>query len=407
MSMVGRLEDLALPDILQILSLSKKTGKLTLTRREGTGVILFRKGQVIYAASDSVRDTLGNILVCNKLITESTLMAALEAQHKSPEGKLLGAILVEKGYITKEILEKSIREQIEKVIHEFFTWQQGFFKFELMEFEGADGLAVDTRDFLLKAGLSPDYLVLEAGRRRDEGEGRQTVAAPGAGRGAAGGPAPPGPPPAGTNNVQAGRGDDRPTPELGGAAGADGGLHKLRSIMKEIRSPNFTGEITLMIMRYAAEIVDRGIFFVMKSDGISGMGQFGLGQHGQEADERVRQIKIPLDQASVFTEVLDKRQTYLGPPTKSYWNDRLMESLASLTPKVTTRVPTAVLAVPMTVNDTVVAILYGDNAVTGRPIGEIEALELLMNQAGLAMEKALLELKIKNFESRLATTAPR
>ncbi len=176
--------------------------------------------------------------------------------------------------------------------------------------------------------------------------------------------------------------------------------------MKEIRSPNFTGEITLMIMRYACEVVDRGVFFVMKSDGIIGMGQFGLGTHGQEADERVRQIKIPLDQPSVFTEVLDKRQTYLGPLTQTAWNDRLMESLAGLTPKVTARVPTAALAVPMTVNDTVVAILYGDNAVTGKPIGEIEGLELLMNQAGLAMEKALLELKIKNFENKIAAAAP-
>ena len=96
MGLVGRLEDLALPDIFQILSLSKKTGKLTLTRREGTGIILFKSGEVIYAASDSVRDTLGNILVCQRLITEGLLMSALEIQHKSPEGKRLGTILVDR-----------------------------------------------------------------------------------------------------------------------------------------------------------------------------------------------------------------------------------------------------------------------------------------------------------------------
>jgi GAF domain-containing protein len=169
--------------------------------------------------------------------------------------------------------------------------------------------------------------------------------------------------------------------------------------MKEIRSPNFAGEITLMIMRYASEVVDRGVFFVLKSGGISGMGQFGLGEHGPAADERVRQIRIPLDQPSVLTEVLDKRQTYLGPLAKSDWNDRLMEHLGNRTPQT-------VVAVPMTVNDTVVAILYGDNALSGRPVGEIEGLELLMNQAGLAMEKALLELKIKNIENKTAAAAP-
>ena len=168
MSMVGRLEDLALPDILQILSLSKKTGKLTLTRREGSGAILLRHGHVIYAASDSARETLGNILVCGKLITEATLMAALEHQHRSADSPLLGTILVERGYVTREVLEKCIRQQIERVIYEFFTWRKGFFKFELMEFEDADGLQLDTRDFLLKAGLSPEYLVLEGARRMDE-----------------------------------------------------------------------------------------------------------------------------------------------------------------------------------------------------------------------------------------------
>lgn len=399
MSMVGRLEDLPLPDILQILSLSKKTGKLTLTRREGTGMILLRQGQVIYAASDSVRDTLGNILVCNKLITESTLMSALEAQHKSPEGKLLGAILVEKGYILKEALEKSIREQIERVIFELFTWRQGFFKFELIDLGETDGLQVDTREFLLRAGLSPEYLVLEATRRQDEGERRRAAAA------VAAAPAPSGKPrarnsrPAGPNGQTAARDSEHAAECPGGAAGGTGALSELRSILQEIRSPNFTGEITLMIMRYAAKLVSRGVLFVMRSDGICGMGQFGLGEHGQAADERVRRIKIPADQSSIFSEVLEKRQTYLGSLTNSPLDKRLVEELGGTVPRM-------VLAIPMIVNMTVVAVLYGDNAGSGRPIDDIEGLELLMNQAGLAMEKALLELKIKNFERKLAATPP-
>ncbi len=109
MGLVGRLEDLGLPDIFQIISLTKKTGKLTLTRREGTGVIIFRDGQIIYASSDSTRETLGNILVSQKLITESTLIAAMEVQHRSPTGKRLGTLLVDKGYLTEETLEKVIR----------------------------------------------------------------------------------------------------------------------------------------------------------------------------------------------------------------------------------------------------------------------------------------------------------
>lgn len=391
MSMVGRLEDLALPDILQILSLSKRTGRLTLTRREGKGVILFRQGHITYAASDSARETLGNILVCQKHITEGTLMAALEIQHRSTENPLLGRILVEQGHITQEVLERCIRQQIERVIGEFFTWRKGFFKFELMDVQALDGVQVDTHDFLLKSGLSPEFLLLEAGGRVDEGgpppaKEKKVQKPP-----AAGGPARPAAP-AGPAKASA---EASPEEVSGQRMSRNGPLGELRSILREIRAPNFTGEITLMIMRYACKLMSRGVFFVLKSEGICGMGQFGLGAHGPQADERVRQIKIPADAPSIFTEVLEKRQTYLGPLRKTPWNDRLLAELGGPAPE------TAV-AVPMTVNDTLVAILYGDNALDGRPIGELEGLELLMNQAGLAMEKALLEIKIKGLESRQA-----
>jgi len=39
----------------------------------------------------------------------------------------------------------------------------------------------------------------------------------------------------------------------------------------------------------------------------------------------------------------------------------------------------------------VVAVLYGDNLPDEKPIGDTEALEIFLSQAGLAMEKALLE----------------
>ena len=73
MGLSGKLEHLGLPDVFQILHLSKKSGRLLLTRREGAGMIIFREGQIIYAASDSVRDTLGNILVSEKALTEEQL----------------------------------------------------------------------------------------------------------------------------------------------------------------------------------------------------------------------------------------------------------------------------------------------------------------------------------------------
>jgi hypothetical protein len=44
----------------------------------------------------------------------------------------------------------------------------------------------------------------------------------------------------------------------------------------------------------------------------------------------------------------------------------------------------------------VVAILYGDNAPQKRAIGDTESLEIFLSQAGLAMEKALLERRLRS-----------
>ncbi len=46
MSLVGSLEDLGLGDILQIISMSRKSGVLTLRCEEGEGRIFFDSGTV-------------------------------------------------------------------------------------------------------------------------------------------------------------------------------------------------------------------------------------------------------------------------------------------------------------------------------------------------------------------------
>jgi hypothetical protein len=39
-------------------------------------------------------------------------------------------------------------------------------------------------------------------------------------------------------------------------------------------------------------------------------------------------------------------------------------------------------------------VLYGDNLPDEKPIGDTESLEIFLSQAGMAMEKALLERRI-------------
>jgi hypothetical protein len=51
-SMSGSIEEIPLPDLLQLLSTSKKSGILTVRSDRGVGKICLRKGQVYYASID-------------------------------------------------------------------------------------------------------------------------------------------------------------------------------------------------------------------------------------------------------------------------------------------------------------------------------------------------------------------
>jgi hypothetical protein len=80
----------------------------------------------------------------------------------------------------------------------------------------------------------------------------------------------------------------------------------------ELRFPTATAEVTLLILRYASEVVNRAVLFMVKKDEVRGLGQFGIELKGKSPDQVVRNIKLPLNQPSVFLSVIESRRSYLG-----------------------------------------------------------------------------------------------
>ena len=108
MSFVGRLEDLRLGELLQVLSLFRKSGKLTISHGDSTGVFLLNGGKMYHAANGFSAPSVGEYLLSRKLISRETLDAALATQRLAPERKKLGAILVEMGAVSAETLDLSL-----------------------------------------------------------------------------------------------------------------------------------------------------------------------------------------------------------------------------------------------------------------------------------------------------------
>ena len=363
MSWTGKLEEISIPELLHMVAWGEKTGKLVFTRLDAEGLIVFRRGRIIYAASNSPREVLGNILLCKRLITPDTLLAALEAQNRSQRVRLLGAILMDMGAVTVATLETVIREQIEKVMAEFFLWQFGFFRFEALDIPESDGLDVDARDFVLDRGFKTEQVVLEVVKRVDEAKRRREEYA------AAIRPGRP-------------RSPGEGAPVETGPALAPRPSAPLSAIMAELRSPTLRGEATLKILRYAARIVSRGVLFVPGNQVFSGIGQFGVDLHGPSADEQVRNIAIPRDHPSILADVAAKKGRYRGPLPSTFWNDLLVRQLGGLMPR-------EAIVVPAMLEGEAVAILYGDNVPSDAPIGSLGDLEAVMVDACLSLAKSV------------------
>jgi hypothetical protein len=166
MALRGSLTDFSLPDVLQLVALSKKTGVLGLHRDDGAqGSIWFRDGDVFFAQSNWQREKLGARLIAAQKITESALTRALELHAENPEGRRIGQILVAEGYTSSPILEAFVQEQIQDTIFDLMRWPDGAFEFDMLP---------DVVDEDIGLSVSIENIVMEGSRRLEEWERLKT-----------------------------------------------------------------------------------------------------------------------------------------------------------------------------------------------------------------------------------------
>src|SRR5213592_33763 len=88
----GDLGAINLADIFNLLGMSKKSGVLKLTRGAETRSLHWEQGEIVFARSNSVRDSLGNFLVRKGIITlEQNAVSAPKIDETTRHGKVLCA----------------------------------------------------------------------------------------------------------------------------------------------------------------------------------------------------------------------------------------------------------------------------------------------------------------------------
>ena len=372
MSLVGRLEDIALSDIFQILSIGRKTGTLVLKGSRGNALIVFKNGLVVRAETDDIDRTLGEDLLNAGIIKDTIFHLASGVKKKLP-AKSIPEILYEFGSINKDALEKITRKRIEKVVCQLLFWQDGDFQFELDDIDPKGKVEIPDHGWELSKGMSPEYLLVEGARVHDESSQTRLVS----------------------------------TEELTGFKGEEGewegewevqpppverkDISSLRALTQELRFPNSASEITLLILRFASDIFLRGILFMVGDREIVGLGQFGLDI--EKPDEKIREIILLFEESNFLNKIIMGKRPYKGSIEK----DRVTEELIN---EIDGGWPGEVALFPLIAEGRVVALLYCDNLTTGEKIIETEGLEIFIDQAGLALEKSLLQRRIQEMENK-------
>jgi hypothetical protein len=157
MSLAGNLRTMALPDILQWIATGQKSGTLHLERRGIEKRIVYAEGLIVTSWSNDPRESLGQFLMRDRLVTEEQLFKAL--LHQEERGSLLGAIIVGEHIITEEQLKHALQQKTEETIYDLFLWPEG--EFEFKEGEGAG-------DILVQTAIPITLVIMEGIRRVDE-----------------------------------------------------------------------------------------------------------------------------------------------------------------------------------------------------------------------------------------------
>ena len=354
MSLQGQLEDLNLADVFDMIHLSRKSGVLIVSGHgAGEGRVVFHQGQILYASVFN-REKLGERLIRQGFLQESELEEALRIQKERRVFEPLGTILAERRAVSQDILETVVREQLKEVVSELLSWERGMFRFDPEGHVAEKGTEERRLQVLLGTGISPEYLMLEGARLRDEeslsgSSGLGPVVTP----------------------------SPLPEPAVPVSAPSSRDFPHFLALTRELMGARHPSEVMLIVLRFASEVLGRVLMLTVHDKELMGFGQSGFSFPGGE-EEGVRKIRIPLAEPSMFGAAL-RTGIYRGEMSDCNW-------VRLLPPDENGETPGEVFVAPLMGRKGIRAFLYGDDLPRRCGIGPTEDLEVFIQAASVILK---------------------
>jgi len=147
--------------------------------------------------------------------------------------------------------------------------------------------------------------------------------------------------------------------------------------VSEIGEQSSQTDVLKTLVNRAASFAPRVAFFVIKGE--RAIGWRARGFQGTVGDNTIQQISVPVSADSIIGDVARSRTTWSGGP-HSHSEDHLILNRLGEEP------PQRIVAIPLTVRNRTVAVLYADSAGLDSEAINLEALETLVKVSGMAVE---------------------
>lgn len=130
MATIGELNDFGVVDLIDLLTRRKRSGRLAVKVAGQEVFLFFERGALCHVTSTDITLRLGRMLVRQSMIDTPQLLEALHLQSESTPKRPLGAVLIERGWITESDLARCLEDQSIEVLSRAMTDENGMFVFD-------------------------------------------------------------------------------------------------------------------------------------------------------------------------------------------------------------------------------------------------------------------------------------
>ncbi len=132
MALKGNLRDFSITQLLNLISLARKSGGLHIEGAEDIATLIFKEGRLAYAQIGANNLNLLQIAVQEKRISATQYNLLSQRLHGLTD-KETGLFLINGNYLSQGEIFKLLENYYASLMRRLFTWLEGYFHFEASE----------------------------------------------------------------------------------------------------------------------------------------------------------------------------------------------------------------------------------------------------------------------------------